>query len=96
MLSPGSKINLLIRKDIDSFIPSGFFYLKSLDRSISIKRVVWPAFIITIFYQIPVFNASSVDPDLIYIVWQFPFCGINGLRLMTNRIISQLSVIDFS
>ena len=39
-------------------MPSGLFYLNSLDRSISDKflLLLW-------FTEIPVFNSNSVDPD---------------------------------
>ena len=43
---------------------SGFFYLNSLDRSISSKRDVWLVFLLLLWFtEIPVFNANSVDPD---------------------------------
>ena len=44
-------------------MPNGFFYLHSLDCPISNIRGVWLVFIITIFIEIPVLNANSVDPD---------------------------------
>ena len=44
-------------------MPSGLFYLESLDRSISNRRCAWTVFIITLFYRFPIFNANSVDPD---------------------------------
>ena len=47
----------------DPFMPSGFFYLNSLDQSISSFRGVWSALIITMFYEMPVINANSVEPD---------------------------------
>ena len=56
-------------------MPSGLFYLESLDRSISNKRGVWLVFIITMFIEIPVFNANSVDPD------QTPRCAASDLGL---------------
>ena len=56
-------------------MPSGLFYLESLDRSISNKRGVWLVFIITLFIEIPVFNANSIDPD------QTPRCAASDLGL---------------
>ena len=44
------------------FMPSGLFYLNSLDKSISYIRGVWTVFII-MFVEISELNASSVDPD---------------------------------
>ena len=44
-------------------MPYGFFFLNSLDRSISYIRSVWLAFIITMFVEISELNANSVDPD---------------------------------
>ena len=46
-------------------MPSGFFYLQSLDWSISSITSVWLVFIVTMFYRnhSPVFHANSVDPD---------------------------------
>ena len=35
---------------LNPFMPSGLFYLKSLDRSISYIRGVWLVFIITVFF----------------------------------------------
>ena len=43
-------------------MPSGLLYLKSLDRTISNRRGVWLVFI-TIFIEICMFDANSVDPD---------------------------------
>ena len=37
------------------------FYLNSLDRSIPIRRGLWLVLIISMFIEIPVFNANSVD-----------------------------------
>ena len=48
--------------DINPFTPSGFFYLKYLDRFIIKRRVVWLVFIITMFYRNSD-NTNSVDPD---------------------------------
>ena len=48
---------------INSFMPSGLFHLKSLDRSISHIRVVWLVFIITMFFfRTEITNI--VDPGL--------------------------------
>ena len=44
-------------------MPSGLFYLNSLDCSISIILGVWLVLIITIFLEIPVCNANGVDKD---------------------------------
>ena len=44
-------------------MPNGFFYLNSLDWSISSKRGVWLVFIITWFTEITVLYANNVDPD---------------------------------
>ena len=55
---PGTKgdwtINLLM--------PSGLFYLNSLDQSISSLRGVWSVLIITMFYWNAVINANGVEP----------------------------------
>ena len=48
---------------LNPFMPSGLFYLSSLDQSISILRGAWSVLIITLFIEIPVVNANSVDPD---------------------------------
>ena len=45
------------------FMPSGIFYLNSLDQPISSLRAVWSILIITCFIEMPVVNANSVDPD---------------------------------
>ena len=42
---------------------SGLFYLNSLYQSISSLRGVWSVLIITMFIEMPVVNANSVDPD---------------------------------
>ena len=34
-----------------AFMPSEYFYLNSLDRSISSDRAVWLGFVITVFYR---------------------------------------------
>ena len=44
-------------------MPNGFFYLHSLDRSISVRRDVWLVFIFPCLIVSPVFNANSEDPD---------------------------------
>ena len=46
-------------------MPSGLFYLKSLDKSISYIRDVCLIFIITVpcFVEISELKANSVDPD---------------------------------
>ena len=44
-------------------MPSGFFYLNSLDQSISSKRGVWLILLLPWFTEIPVLNTNSVDPD---------------------------------
>ena len=44
-------------------MPSGLFYLKSLNRSISNRRDVWFLLIIPCFIEMPVFNANSVHLD---------------------------------
>ena len=44
-------------------MPSEFFYLNSLDRSISSKRVSGKCLLLPWFTEIPVLNANSVDPD---------------------------------
>ena len=48
----------------NQFMPNGFFYLHSSDRSIPNISDVWSVFIITLFIEIfCIFNANSVDPD---------------------------------
>ena len=49
-------------KLFNPFMPNGF-YLDSFNQSISSMRVVWLVFLIPCFIEIPVFNASSADPD---------------------------------
>ena len=44
-------------------MPSGLFYINSLDRSISNREGVLSVFIITMFIEIPVLIANSVDLD---------------------------------
>ena len=49
---------------INLFMPDGFFYLNSLDRSISYVREVWLVFLSSpCFVETSVLNANSVDPD---------------------------------
>ena len=57
--------NIERKKIFDPFIPSGLFYLNSLDRSISYIRGIWLVFIIFMFYRNSVskLHANSVDPD---------------------------------
>ena len=56
-------------------MPSGLFYLNTLDWSIPNRRVVWVIFIFTIFIEIPVSNAKRVDP------YQTPRFPASDLRL---------------
>ena len=44
-------------------MPSGLFYLNSLDGFIFNRRVVWLVFIGNMFSRNSYFNANSVDPD---------------------------------
>ena len=44
-------------------MPSGIFYLKSLDRSNSNRRGSVYFLLLPCFIEIPVFNANRVDPD---------------------------------
>ena len=44
-------------------MPSGLFYLNSVDQSISNIRGVRYVFITMFYKKNPVFNANSVDPD---------------------------------
>ena len=60
---------------INPFMLDGLFYLHSSDRSISNIRGVWLAFITSMFIEIPVFNANSVDPD------QTPHSAASNLSL---------------
>ena len=52
-----------INDSLNPFTPSGLFYLKSLDKSISYIRGVWLFLSSPCFIEIPVFNANNVDPD---------------------------------
>ena len=45
------------------FTPSGLFYNKSLDQSISNRWGAWTIFIINMLLEMPVFNANIVDSD---------------------------------
>ena len=44
-------------------MPSGFFYLNSLDRFISSKKGVWLVLLLPCFTGILILAANSVDPD---------------------------------
>ena len=44
-------------------MPSGRFYLSSLDQSISSLSSVWLVVLLLCFIEMPVINANSVDPD---------------------------------
>ena len=44
-------------------MPSGLFYLNSLDRSISSLRVSDKFLLLPCFIEMSVLNANSVDPD---------------------------------
>ena len=44
-------------------MPGGFFYLNSLDRSISNRKDVWLVLLLPCLTAIPVLNANIVDPD---------------------------------
>ena len=58
------KLLLTVNPLINLFIPNGFFYLNSVDRSISIRRDVWLVFLLLpCFIENPVFNENSADPD---------------------------------
>ena len=74
---------------INPFMPSGLFYLNSLDQSISKRRCVWLVFIFTMFFvEIPVINANSVYPDQMplrcliksYTVCKYLFYGKQGMN----------------
>ena len=71
---------MLLTVQINPFMPSGLFYLNSLNQSISHKRGVWLVFIITMLLEISVFNANSIDSDqtprsAVFTVYQCPFYG---------------------
>ena len=70
-------------------MPSGLFYLNTLDRSISYRRGVWIVLLLPCFIEFSVFDANSVDRDQTPrsaasdTVCQCPFygtLGLNGLR----------------
>ena len=44
-------------------MPNGIFYRHFADRSFSNVRGIWLLFNNTMFIEIPVFDANSVDPD---------------------------------
>ena len=44
-------------------MPSGLFYLSSLDKSISYIRGVWLVLLLSCFVEISEINANRVDPD---------------------------------
>ena len=44
-------------------MPSGLFYLKALDKSISYIRCVWLVLLLSYFVEISEFYANKVDPD---------------------------------
>ena len=44
-------------------MPTGLFYLSTLDWSISNRRDVCLVFILTMLYKIPISHANSADPD---------------------------------
>ena len=50
-LPAASAFHDIINTSTNPFMPSGLFYLTSLDRSISYIRDVWLVFIITIFAE---------------------------------------------
>ena len=53
----------VFRQQIQPIMPSGLSYLNSLDQFISSLRGVWLVLIITMFFEMSVVNANSVDPD---------------------------------
>ena len=67
-MSQEKKIDKYFRKPsaetlIQHAIPSGLFYPKSLDPSISKRRNICVFLVSPCFIEIPVYNANSVDPD---------------------------------
>ena len=83
--------DLFLRIDalINPFTPSGLFYHKSLDRSISNRRDVWLVFILKSFIEIYVINANGVAlirrhvlwrPSWVYTICQCPFYGTLGIH----------------
>ena len=74
LLQPSSNLN--------PFTPSKLFHLRSFDRSISNRRVVWLVLSFPCFVETPVFNVNTVDSDqtprlaasdLGYTICQWPF-----------------------
>ena len=65
---------------LNPFMPSGLFYLKSLDRSISNRRGVWVVFIITIFFRNSYILCKQCWP------WSdAAFCGVwSGSTVFAN------------
>ena len=55
--------NISVITHIIPFASSGFFYHKTLDRSISNRRVSGQFLSLLCFIEIPVFNANNVDHD---------------------------------
>ena len=69
-------------------MPSGLFYLQSLDRSIPIKGASNWFLLLPCFIEIPVFHANSIDPDQTPPSTQFakcPFYGTLALNGLTHR-----------
>ena len=65
-------VNMDFFSFVNSFMPSGLFYLTSLDRSISYIRGVLLVFIITRFSKIYLFDANGV-------YWSdIAFCGVSS------------------
>ena len=70
-------------------MPSGIFYLKSLDWSNSNRSGSGKFLLLPCFIEIPVFYVNSVDPDqTLHLIWVYTVCqcpfngtlGLNGLR----------------
>ena len=61
-------------------MPDGFFYLNSLDRSISYIRGVWLVFYHYHVLQKCLYLMRSVASDLVYTVCQCLFYGTLGLN----------------
>ena len=57
------KTKRYLTMNFNPFMPSGLFYLNFLDQSISSLRGVLSVLIISMFKEMPVVNANSVDPD---------------------------------
>ena len=51
----------LVLKSYNPCMPSGLFYLNSLDRSVSYIRGVWLVFLLPCFIEMYVLSANSVD-----------------------------------